>query len=416
MYKIGMIGLGYVGLPLAVELAKVYDVVGFDVSESKVALYKEGIDVTNEVGDEAVKNSTLKFSCNQDDLKNCNFYIVAVPTPVDSSCEPQMGILESASKTVGEVISKGDVVVYESTVYPGATEEICAPILAQYSGLEIYKDIKLAYSPERINPGDTVNNVRSIIKVISAQDDETLEKLVDVYSVVVDAGLYRASGIKVAEAAKVIENSQRDINIAFMNEIAQIFDKLDIDTKEVLQAAGSKWNFLKFEPGLVGGHCIGVDPYYLAHKAKEVGINPNVILSGRNINDGMVRFIYDKIIDLLMERDKKIDNPKVSILGITFKENCNDSRNSKMVKLWEELNKISDNINVFDPHVEKKDIPNIKLSNPKELKGADIVIIGVKHDEISLELVKDIVSDDTIIIDIKSMFNFGDFKGTYWRL
>ena len=317
--KISLVGLGYVGMPIAVAFAKKANVIGFDISQEKVDLYKKGIDPTKEVGDDVIRETTVEFTADENKLKEAKFHIVAVPTPVNSDHTPDLRPVESASRTVGRNLTEGSIVVFESTVYPGVTEDICIPILEKESGLKCGIDFKVGYSPERINPGDKVHRLETIVKVVSGMDEESLDDIAKVYELVVDAGVHRAASIKVAEAAKVIENSQRDINIAFMNELSIIFNKMDIDTNEVLEAAGTKWNFLKFSPGLVGGHCIGVDPYYLTYKAEQMGYHSQIILSGRRINDDMGKYVVENLVKNLIKADVPVKDAKVAILGFTFK-------------------------------------------------------------------------------------------------
>ena len=335
--KISLVGLGYVGMPIAVAFAKSADVIGFDLNREKVEVYKSGVDPTNEVGNDVIKATTVDFTSDESRLKEARFHIVAVPTPVNADHTPDLRSVESASEIVGRNLTKGSIVVYESTVYPGVTEDICVPILESQSGLVCGKDFKVGYSPERINPGDKVHRLETVVKIVSGMDEETLETVAKVYSLVALAGVHKAESIKVAEAAKVIENSQRDINIAFMNELSIIFHKLGIDTKAVLEAAGTKWNFLRFAPGLVGGHCIGVDPYYLTYKAEEIGYHSQVILSGRRINDSMGQYVTESLIKLMAKNGIQISGAKVAVLGLTFKENCPDTRNSKVVDIISEL-------------------------------------------------------------------------------
>jgi len=335
--KISVVGLGYVGLPLAIELAKKYDVIGFDINTKKIEKYINGIDVTKEVGDEAIKNTRVYFTSDESKLRSCKFHIVAVPTPINSDKTPNLNPVINASKIIGKNLTKGSIVVYESTVYPGTTEEICIPILEKESGLKFGIDFKVGYSPERINPGDKIHTLTKIVKVVSGSDEEALEIISEVYGSIIEAGIHKAESIKVAEAAKVIENSQRDINIAFMNELSMVFNKMGINTKAVLEAAGTKWNFLKFTPGLVGGHCIGVDPYYFIYKAEQLGYHSQIILAGRKINDDMAKYVADNIIKMLIKADLPVKGAKVAILGITFKENCPDVRNTKAIDISKEL-------------------------------------------------------------------------------
>ena len=347
--KISLVGLGYVGMPIAVAFAKKVDVIGFDVNKEKIELYKNGIDPTKEVGNEVIKNTTVEFTSDEARLREAKFHIVAVPTPVKDDHTPDLTPVESASRTLGRNLTKGSIVVFESTVYPGVTEDICVPILEKESGLKCGVDFKVGYSPERINPGDKVHRLETIIKVVSGQDEETLDIVAKVYELVVEAGVYKAASIKVAEAAKVIENSQRDINIAFMNELSIIFNKMGIDTKAVLEAAGTKWNFLNFSPGLVGGHCIGVDPYYLTYKAEQMGYHSQIILSGRKINDDMGKYVAESTVKKMIKANKQINGAKVAIFGVTFKENCPDVRNTKVVDVIKELEEYGVEVKVVDP-------------------------------------------------------------------
>ncbi len=363
--KISVIGLGYVGLPLAVELAKKYDVVGFDLNEAKIAQYRKGIDVTDEVGNEALKDSSLVLTSAPSDISDCKFHIVAVPTPINSDKTPNLNPVISASEIVGKHLSEGSIVVYESTVYPGTTEEVCIPILEENSHLEYGKDFKVGYSPERINPGDKVNTLVTIQKIVSGSDEEALKEISALYGSIIRGGIFEAESIKVAEAAKVIENSQRDINIAFMNELSMVFNKMDIDTKAVLEAAGTKWNFLKFTPGLVGGHCIGVDPYYFTYKAEQLGYHSQIILAGRKINDDMGRYIASNIIKKMINSKLQINGARVAILGLTFKENVADVRNTKVNDIVDELMEYGVDVLVHDPKASPKEV--------KEVFGFDLV-------------------------------------------
>lgn len=424
--KISVIGLGYVGMPLAISFAKVADVVGFDISESKVKKYLEGIDVTREVGDEAIKNTTAKFTSDEKEIKKCKFHIVAVPTPINKDKTPDLRPVIGACKTVGRNLTKGTIVVFESTVYPGVTEEICAPILEEESGLKCGIDFKVGYSPERINPGDKVHRLETIVKVVSGMDEESLEEIAKIYEMVIDAGVYKAESIKVAEAAKVIENSQRDINIAFMNELSIIFDKMGIDTKAVLKAAGTKWNFLNFTPGLVGGHCIGVDPYYLTYKAELMGYHSQIILSGRKINDNMGKYAAEHTIKSLIKADRQIKGSKVAIYGITFKENCPDVRNTKVVDIINELKEYGVETVVYDPEADSEDLEReygIKLTEEKDIKNVDAIILAVPHNifkEINLKQLKDKFSNHKyVLIDVKGLFERKEAEEEnyiYWRL
>ncbi|MBG9452125.1 UDP-N-acetyl-D-galactosamine dehydrogenase [Cytobacillus firmus] len=448
--KISLIGLGYVGMPIAVAFAKKVDVIGFDVNKEKVELYKSGIDPTKEVGNEVIKNTTVDFTSDESRLREVKFHIVAVPTPVKDDHTPDLTPIESASCTLGRNLTKGSIVIYESTVYPGVTEDICVPILEKESGLKCGVDFKVGYSPERINPGDKVHRLETIIKVVAGQDEETLDTAAKVYELVVEAGVHKAASIKVAEAAKVIENSQRDINIAFMNELSIIFDKIGIDTKAVLEAAGTKWNFLNFSPGLVGGHCIGVDPYYLTYKAEQMGYHSQIILSGRKINDDMGKYVAESTVKKMIKANKQINGAKVAIFGVTFKENCPDVRNTKVVDVIKELEEYGVDVKIVDPEADKEDLWNeyrIHLCELEEIKEMDAVIFAVPHDEfktIKLEDVKmmfgatgyvdsevmnevaatlevdtDIDNKDCVLIDLKGIFNREEAENTgflYWRL
>lgn len=381
---IAVIGLGYVGLPLAVEFGKKFRAIGYDLSTAKVAAYREFTDPTGEVSADELRAATL-LECTTDPrrLASADFHVVAVPTPVDVARQPDFGPLVSASATVGQHMKRGAVVIYESTVYPGATEEVCVPILEKHSGMQWLQDFHVGYSPERINPGDKEHTLTRIVKVVAGDTPATLEKVAALYESIVTAGVHRTSSIRVAEAAKVIENTQRDLNIALMNELAIIFDKLDIDTSEVLEAAGTKWNFLKFKPGLVGGHCIGVDPYYLTHKAEMLGYQPQVILAGRRINDGMGKFIAEKTVKLMIRAGISIKGARVNVLGLTFKENCPDLRNSKVPDIIRELVSYGVEINVHDPLVNSAEAQHeygLTLTNWDDLPRAEAVILAVAHD------------------------------------
>ncbi|NWQ39147.1 nucleotide sugar dehydrogenase [Bacillus sp. EB106-08-02-XG196] len=392
--KVSLIGLGYVGMPIAVSFAKKVDVIGFDVNKEKIELYKKGIDPTKEVGNVVIKNTAVNFTSDEKKLREAKFHIVAVPTPVREDRTPDLTPVESASRILARNLTKGSIVVFESTVYPGVTEEICVPILEKESGLKCGVDFKVGYSPERINPGDQEHRLETIIKVVAGMDKETLDIVAKVYELVVNAGVYKAESIKVAEAAKVIENSQRDINIAFMNELSIIFNKMGIDTKSVLEAAGTKWNFLKFYPGLVGGHCIGVDPYYLTYKAEQMGYYSQIILSGRKINDDMGKYVAESTVKSMIKANKQINGSKVAIFGVTFKENCPDVRNSKVVDVIRELEEYGIQVKVVDPLADRDDLWHEYRINPSEvheIKDMDAIIFAVPHDEfksISLEAVK----------------------------
>ncbi len=381
--KISLVGLGYVGMPIAVAFARKVKVVGFDLNEEKIGLYQRGVDPTNEVGDEVIRNTTVDFTADPAKLREAKFHIVAVPTPVKQDHTPDLSPVEGASRILGQNLTKGSVVVFESTVYPGVTEDICVPILERESGLKCGEDFKIGYSPERINPGDKVHRLETITKIVSGMDEETLDTVARVYELVVEAGVYRAQSIKVAEAAKVIENSQRDINIAFMNELSIIFHKMGIDTLEVLEAAGTKWNFLSFRPGLVGGHCIGVDPYYLTYKSEELGYHSRIILGGRRINDEMGKYVAESLVKNLIKASIPVKGAKVAILGFTFKENCPDTRNTKVIDIYNELGEYDIHPLVVDPTAdadEAKRLYGITFGSLDEVKGMDAVIVAVSHD------------------------------------
>ncbi len=427
--KISLVGLGYVGMPIAVAFAKKVDVIGFDLNKAKIELYKKGIDPTKEVGDEAIQNTTVEFTADPQKLKEAKFHIVAVPTPVNSDHTPDLTPVEGASRILGQNLTKGSVVVFESTVYPGVTEEVCVPILEKESGLKCGVDFKIGYSPERINPGDKVHRLETIVKIVSGMDEETLDTVAKVYELVVEAGVHRAESIKVAEAAKVIENSQRDINIAFMNELSIIFNKMGIDTKAVLEAAGTKWNFLKFFPGLVGGHCIGVDPYYLTYKAEQMGYHSKIILSGRTINDDMGKYVAENIIKNLIRADVSIKHAKVALFGFTFKENCPDTRNTRVIDIMNELKEYDVVPMVYDPVADKDEAKHeygITFAALEDIKDVDCLIIAVSHDEfLKMNLsdfdkfFKDVPNNKKVLIDIKGVLNrkeAEDLDYNYWRL
>lgn len=427
--KISLIGLGYVGMPIAVSFAKKVDVIGFDISIEKVELYKKGIDPTREVGDEVIQNTTVDFTANEMRLLDAKFHIVAVPTPVKSDNTPDLRPVESACRTVGRNLSRGSIVVFESTVYPGVTEEVCVPILEEESGLKCGRDFKVGYSPERINPGDKLHRLENIVKVVSGMDEESLDIIASVYELVVEAGVHRAESIKVAEAAKVIENAQRDINIAFMNELSIIFNKMGIDTRAVLEAAGTKWNFLRFFPGLVGGHCIGVDPYYLTYKAEQLGYHSQIILSGRRINDDMGRYVVENLIKNLVKADVSVKNAKVAILGFTFKENCPDTRNTRVIDIYNELKEYGITAMVADPEADEDEALReygILFDNLEDIRGVDAIIVAVGHDQfLSFDffdfdgMFKDVVNGKKVFVDVKGLFDrkFYESMGyRYWRL
>lgn len=413
MKKICVIGLGYVGLPLAIELAKKFKVVGFDINQERVEELRKGIEKTREVDQAEVKASSALFTYKKEDIADSNFYIVTVPTPVNEARQPDLTPVIKATETVASVLKKGDIVVYESTVYPGCTEEICLPILEKKTGLRFNEDFFLGYSPERINPGDKERTLTKILKIVSGSNSFALEEVDAVYSAVIQAGTYRASSIKVAEAAKVIENSQRDINIAFVNELAIIFSKLGLDTREVLEAAGTKWNFLKFFPGLVGGHCIGVDPYYLTHKAESVGYHPEVILAGRRINDGMASHVAQQIVKLMIKKDVAVNHAKALVLGVTFKENCPDVRNSKVVDLIKELQDFGVSTDVFDPHALPDEVHHeygLKLSSAdclKDLSRYQVVVVAVAHVEFKDIDWTQLNSKAQVVYDLKGLLGKG---------
>lgn len=428
--KLSVIGLGYVGMPLAVTFAeKGISVIGFDMNKEKVDKYLKGEDPTNEIGNERLKKlTTIEFTSNEIKIREAKFHIVAVPTPVGKNNIPDLSPIESASRVVGRNLTEGSYVVFESTVYPGVTEDICIPILEMESGLKCGVNFKVGYSPERINPGDKVHTLENITKITSGMDYESAEVIAQVYESIIKAGVHRATSIKVAEAAKVIENAQRDVNIAFVNELAMIFDKMNIDTQEVLEAAGTKWNFLPFKPGLVGGHCIGVDPYYLTYKSEEVGYKSKLILSGREINNEIPKFVIDKTIRMLIENDIKIKNANILILGLTFKENCPDLRNSKVVDIVKGLKDYGMNITIFDPIAEKDEaekeykleIVNKLETLEKNVGKYDLIIGAVKHkafENFSIEMLYK-EKQKKILLDLKGIFNKIELKNKYdyWRM
>ena len=424
--KLSLIGLGYVGMPIAVAFARKLDVIGFDLNSQKIDLYKKGVDPTHEVGDEIIRKSTVEFTDNETKLREAKFHIVAVPTPVNDDHTPDLTPVEGASEILGRNLTKGSVVVFESTVYPGVTEDVCVPILERESGLKCGVDFKIGYSPERINPGDKVHRLETITKIVSGMDEETLDCVAKVYELVVDAGVFRADSIKVAEAAKVIENSQRDINIAFMNELSIIFNKMGIDTKAVLEAAGTKWNFLKFYPGLVGGHCIGVDPYYLTYKAEMLGYHSQVILAGRRINDDMGKYVAENCVKKLIAADKAVKGAKVAILGFTFKENCPDTRNTKVIDIVNELKEYGIEPIIADPQAdveEAKRLYGIEFVNLNKIKDMDAVILAVAHREFTkvsaTHMNKLFGNEKKVLLDIKGIVDRKEFENAgycYWRL
>lgn len=427
--KISVVGLGYVGMPIAVAFAKKVDVIGFDLNKNKIDLYRAGVDPTNEVGNEEIKKTSVEFTADETRLKEAKFHIVAVPTPINSDKTPDLSPVEGASRIVGRNLTKGSIVVYESTVYPGVTEDICIPILEEESGLKCGVDFKIGYSPERINPGDKVHRLENIIKIVSGMDEDSLDEIARVYELVIEVGVHRAGSIKVAEAAKVVENSQRDINIAFMNELAMVFDRMGIDTKEVVEAMNTKWNALGFTPGLVGGHCIGVDPYYFVYEAEKLGYHSQIILSGRKINDGMGKFVADSIIKKLILANKVVRQAKVVILGITFKENTPDTRNSKVVDIIDSLREYGIAPIVVDPEADANEAKleyGIDLININEVNDADCIVLAVAHDkfkEMSWKEIDNLYGNyenhEKILIDVKSILDRNEIENqgySYWRL
>ena len=424
--RLAVVGLGYVGMPIAVAFSRKINVIGYDLNEKKIALYRSGVDPTNEVGGETVKNCAVDFTADETRLQDARFFIVAVPTPVNSDHTPDLTPVEGASRILGRNLKPGSIVVYESTVYPGVTEEVCVPILEHESGLKCGVDFKVGYSPERINPGDKVHRLENITKIVSGMDAETLDEVARTYELVVAAGVHRAESIKVAEAAKVIENSQRDINIAFMNELSIIFNKMGIDTKSVLEAAGTKWNFLKFYPGLVGGHCIGVDPYYLTYKAEMLGYHSQVILAGRRINDDMGKYIAENVVKSLIRAEKPVKNARVAILGFTFKENCPDTRNSKVFDIVRELREYGIEPVITDPQAdaaEAERLYGVRLAEPAAVRDMDAVVLAVAHTQFAA-LTPDEVGalfapGKRILVDVKGLLDRRTYEAAgylYWRL
>lgn len=427
--QLALVGLGYVGMPIAVEFSKHVNVIGFDINKAKIEAYKNGIDPTQEVGDEAIKDCSVAWTADETRLKEAKFIIVAVPTPVNDDTTPDLTPVIDSSEIVGRNLTKGAIVVYESTVYPGVTEETCVPILERESGLRCGVDFKVGYSPERINPGDKIHRLTTIKKIVSGMDEESLEEIANVYQIVVDAGVHKASSIQVAEAAKVIENSQRDINIAFMNELSIIFNKMGIDTLEVLEAAGTKWNFLPFRPGLVGGHCIGIDPYYLTYRAEQFGYHSQIILSGRRINDDMGKYVAEQTVKQLIKADKPIRTAKVGCLGITFKEDCPDARNSKVNDILKELHEYGIQPIVCDPVADASDAKRfygVDLVPISEFRELDCLIIAVAHKEFKTLSNEDIEgmfkaepNDRKVIVDVKGVREKKELLNLgyrYWRL
>ncbi|HAF28036.1 MAG TPA: nucleotide sugar dehydrogenase [Bacteroidales bacterium] len=419
--KLAVIGLGYVGLPIALEFAKKISVIGFDIKQDRVDLMKKKIDPSRELSAEAFNDCDIKFTANIEDLREANFYIVAVPTPIDDHNLPDLFPVLKASETVGKVLKEGDYVVYESTVYPGATEEDCVPVLEKESRLKYIDQFKVGFSPERINPGDKVNTLTTIVKVSSGCDTESAENIAKVYELVIKAGVHRASSIKVAEASKIIENTQRDINIAFMNELSIIFNRMNINTFEVLEAAGTKWNFLKFFPGLVGGHCIGVDPYYLTHKAKQLGYHAQMINSGRFINDSMGGYVAKQIVKKLVKAEKHIQNSKVLIMGVTFKEDVSDIRNSKVVDVYRELLSYGVSVDVIDPYADPEEVKEeyqFELA-AETAQDYDVVVAAVSHDkykDLDEKYFKSITNENALFVDIKGTYRNKIKELNYWSL
>lgn len=426
--KLALVGLGYVGMPIAVAFSKKVDVIGFDLNDKKIQLYKNGVDPTKEVGNDAIARCAVDFTSDAARLREAKFIIVAVPTPVNDDHTPDLSPVKEASRLVGQNLVKGSIVVFESTVYPGVTEEICVPIMEKESGLKCGADFKVGYSPERINPGDKVHRLETITKIVSGMDEETLDTVAQVYELVVEVGVYRAESIKVAEAAKVIENSQRDINIAFMNELSIIFNKMGIDTRAVLNAAGTKWNFLKFFPGLVGGHCIGVDPYYLTYKAEQMGYHSQIILAGRRINDDMGKYVAENLVKSLIKADLPVKNAKVAILGFTFKENCPDTRNTKIIDIYNELAEYGIWPMVVDPEAdaaETRILYQIDLADISDVKGMDAIIVAVAHDAFMKYGKEDFDklyngnNKKKVLLDIKGLYDrkaYLEADYSYWRL
>lgn len=427
--KMALVGLGYVGMPIAVAFAKHADVIGFDLNEEKIALYKNGFDPTNEIGSEGIKETTVDFTADETRLREAKFIIVAVPTPVNTDHTPDLTPVIGASELIGRNLTKGSIIVYESTVYPGCTEDVCIPILERVSGLKCGVDFKVGYSPERINPGDRVHRLENIHKIVSGMDEESLDEIKNVYDIVIEVGTHPVSNIKTAEAVKVVENSQRDINIAFMNELAMVFDKMGIDTNEVVDGMNTKWNALGFRPGLVGGHCIGVDPYYFTYQAEKLGYHSQIVLNGRIVNDGMGAFVADAAVKKMIAAGQAPKKSKVVILGLTFKENCPDTRNSKVNDIIKQLRVYGIEPTVVDPWADKKDAMKeygIELKTLEDAHDADCIIVAVGHDEfkkMSLHEIKTYFkeADDTqkVLLDVKGLYKVQDLKKSgmsYWRL
>lgn len=429
--KLALVGLGYVGMPIAVAFAKKnINVIGFDLNKEKINLYKSGVDPTKEVGDDVIKNTKLEFTSDETKLKEAKFIIVAVPTPVNSDHTPDLTPVEGASKIIGRNISKGSIVVFESTVYPGVTEDVCVPIIEKESGLKCGKDFKIGYSPERINPGDKIHRLENIHKIVSGMDEESLNEIKNVYDLVIEVGTHPVSNIKTAEAIKVVENSQRDINIAFMNELAMVFDKMGIDTNEVVDGMNTKWNALGFRPGLVGGHCIGVDPYYFTYQAEKLGYHSQIILNGRIVNDGMGKYIADAAVKQMVEVGQAPKKSKVVILGLTFKENCPDIRNSKVYDIIRQLRTYEIEPIIVDPWAnesETKKEYNVELMKLEEINNADCIIIAVAHnefkniklDELKKKYKNNLKDNEKVLIDVKGLYSVSELKKNglkYWRL
>lgn len=427
--KISLVGLGYVGMPIAVAFARKVNVIGYDLNSEKISLYKAGFDPTNEVGDEAIKNTTVEFTDDETRLREAKFHIIAVPTPVNSDHTPDLSPVENASRILGRNLAKGSVVVYESTVYPGVTENVCIPVLEKESGLKCGIDFKVGYSPKRINPGDKIHRLENITKIVSGMDEDALCEIKNVYDLVIEVGTYPVSSIKTAEAIKVVENSQRDINIAFMNELAMVFDRMDIDTNEVVNGMNTKWNALGFRPGLVGGHCIGVDPYYFTYEAEKLGYHSQIILNGRIVNDSMGRYVANVAVKKMIGAGQAPKESNVIILGLTFKENCPDIRNSKVVDIIKSLNEFGIEPQVVDPWVEEKEAfreYGVKLIKLKDVKDADCVIVAVAHDEFKnikidelKKLYKESGNDKKVLIDVKGIYKVEVLKESgicWWRL
>lgn len=427
--KIALVGLGYVGMPIAVAFAKHADVIGFDLNEEKIALYKNGFDPTNEIGSEGIKETTVDFTADETRLREAKFIIVAVPTPVNTDHTPDLTPVIGASELIGRNLTKGSIIVYESTVYPGCTEDVCIPILERVSGLKCGVDFKVGYSPERINPGDRVHRLENIHKIVSGMDEESLDEIKNVYDIVIEVGTHPVSNIKTAEAVKVVENSQRDINIAFMNELAMVFDKMGIDTNEVVDGMNTKWNALGFRPGLVGGHCIGVDPYYFTYQAEKLGYHSQIVLNGRIVNDGMGAFVADAAVKKMIAAGQAPKKSKVVILGLTFKENCPDTRNSKVNDIIKQLRVYGIEPTVVDPWASERDAMKeygVELKTFADAKDADCIIVAVAHNEFRemglskvKELFRDVSDDQKVLIDVKGLYKVDELKTSgvrWWRL